>query len=176
MQCIKNFTFCENFLYIESPASWRIRFGMREEQLKYFVISILAWYFWQNIHAVDTRGNSKTTFFLPHFYAQHRSLAAYPLFFALCDLGRQNQHHFQLAALPDSGVGVQEYPACAQIAGDASGCNLPARRLNRNRHLHRSALTRSTLVLILCHGSGERITTGPGERKWVKDKRSKIQR
>ena len=59
------------------------------------------------------------------FHSHHRRPAAYPLFFAVGEFGRQNQDHLQFAAGTDSRVGIEKDSTGVQIASEAGGLDRP---------------------------------------------------
>ena len=73
----------------------------------------------------------------------HRRPAAYPLFRAVGEFGRQNQDHLQLAAGDDARVGIEKDPALVQIASEAGGLDRPGLGLDGNWHPRLQSVVRS---------------------------------
>lgn len=126
--------------------------------------------FWQVRDRVDSRGNPESAF-RAVFHSRHRRLATYPSPFSVRQLGRQHEHHFQWISLADSGFGVKEYAAQAQVAG-LSGMRGVPRRLDRDRNFQRNAFTRPAFRH--AHHLGLRRVSQPDAAKTEKSSLSSI--
>ena len=59
-------------------------------------------------HIPNAGRDSETAVGSASFHPDDRCLAANPTLFALGELGRKQQHHFQVAPHPNFGIGVEE--------------------------------------------------------------------
>jgi hypothetical protein len=121
--------------------------------------------FGQDLHTPDKGRNPKIAAILAVLDPHHRGPAAHPALLPAGEFRRQNQDHLEFASRAYLGVGIEKYPARAQVAGVAGGLNLPLLRLDRNRQAHREAPSAAAFALRFRHEEGESTTSAI--RRWL---------